>query len=174
MGNTAVIQEPTRPTIDRISRMPPRRERVRGGVASGTGGPVESVAFADVLDAANAGESWAWHHLHMSYSRRVRAYARAQGAPEPDDLTSEVFLRVFSHLSTFAGDEPQFRSWLFTISHHQLIDDARRRRRRPLTTSTPAAPERVIAGDVEHDAMARVGGSGCAISLPPCLTRNAR
>ncbi|MFN8026982.1 MAG: hypothetical protein U0W40_11700 [Acidimicrobiia bacterium] len=84
MGNTALIEDPARPTTD-------------------------PDAFAAVLAAANAGESWAWHHLHREYARRVRAYLRAQGAPEPDDLTSEVFLKVFARLATFSGNEPQFR-----------------------------------------------------------------
>ena len=69
------------------------------------------------------------------YAGRVLGYLRAQGAPEPEDLTSEVFLRAFDRLAQFSGDEPHFRSWLFTIVHRILIDDARRRQRRPRTTA---------------------------------------
>ena len=73
---------------------------------------------------------------------------------EPEDLTSEVFLRVFDRLPQFTGDEPHFRSWLFTIAHRILIDDARRRQRRPQTT--------VLGIDVETaaDRRRRARGAG--------------
>jgi RNA polymerase sigma factor (sigma-70 family) len=143
LGTISLIEDPVHPTTS-----PSEQEPERAPFA---------VPFAEVLAEANHGASWAWHQLHGAYAGRVRAYLRAQGAPEPDDLTSEVFLKVFARLSTFSGDEPQFRSWLFTVAHHQLIDDARRRRRRPVITPVPPAPERLVAGDAEHDALARVG-----------------
>jgi RNA polymerase sigma-70 factor (ECF subfamily) len=100
----------------------------------------------------------------------VLGYLRAQGAPEPEDLTSEVFLRVFDRLPQFSGDEPNFRSWLFTIAHRILIDDARRRQRRPRTTALGLDVETRPAGDVEHEAMAKVGADWAdelLASLPP-------
>jgi RNA polymerase sigma-70 factor (ECF subfamily) len=114
-------------------------------------------AFADVLSAALNGAPWACRWLYDSLAGRVCGYLRAQGAPEPEDLTSEVFLRVFDHLAGFSGNEAQFRSWVFTIAHHLLIDDARSRARRPATTELGAHAERVRAGDVEDDAFANFG-----------------
>jgi RNA polymerase sigma-70 factor (ECF subfamily) len=76
---------------------------------------------------------------------------------EPEDLTSEVFLRVFDRLTQFSGDELHFRSWLFTIAHRVLIDDARRRQRRPQTTALPARDDLLAAGDVEQEALVNVG-----------------
>src|SRR5690349_25016951 len=80
------------------------------------------VAFDDVRVAVLAHESWACRRLYEDYAGRVLGYLRAQGAPEPEDLTSEVFLRVFDRLPQFSVDEPNFRSWLFTIAHRILID----------------------------------------------------
>jgi RNA polymerase sigma factor (sigma-70 family) len=42
-----------------------------------------------------------------------------------------VFLGVFRSLATFSGDEPAFRSWLFTIAHRRLLDARRSTGRRP-------------------------------------------
>ena len=97
-------------------------------------------------------------------------YLRAQGASEPEDLTSEVFLRVFDRLEQFSGDEVQFRSWLFTIAHRILIDDARRRQRRPQTITLVPQADTYVAGDVEREAIANVGAEwadALVASLPP-------
>src|SRR3954468_24738796 len=56
-------------------------------------------------------------------------YLRLRGAPEPDDLVNEVLLRAARHVGRFEGDRDQFRSWIFTIAHHILVDDRRRRSR---------------------------------------------
>ena len=128
------------------------------------------MAFDDVRVAVLAHESWACRRLYDDYAGRVLGYLRAQGAPEPEDLTSEVFLRVFDRLPQFSGDEPNFRSWLFTIAHRILIDDARRRQRRPRTTTLGLDIERRAAGDVEHEALANVGAEWADAlldSLPP-------
>jgi RNA polymerase sigma-70 factor (ECF subfamily) len=50
-----------------------------------------------------------------------------------------VFLRAFTSLDRFAGDEDRFRSWVFTIAHHLLIDERRRAARRPQRAPLEAA-----------------------------------
>jgi RNA polymerase sigma factor (sigma-70 family) len=78
-----------------------------------------------------------------------------RGAAEPEDLTSEVFLAVFERLSTFKGNEPKFRSWVFTIAHSKLVDARRRMARRPW--SEVNVDEVVMTdlrgGDVETEAL---------------------
>jgi RNA polymerase sigma-70 factor (ECF subfamily) len=128
------------------------------------------VAFDGLRLAVLAHEPWACRRLYDEYAGRVLGYLRAQGAREPEDLTSEVFLRVFDRLSQFSGDEPHFRSWLFTIAHRILIDDARRRQRRPRMTSLDAEVESRTTGDVEGEALANVGAEWAdklLSSLPP-------
>jgi RNA polymerase sigma-70 factor (ECF subfamily) len=128
------------------------------------------VAFDELRLAVLAHESWACHRLYGDYAGRVLGYLRAQGAREPEDLTSEVFLRVFDRLAQFSGDEPHFRSWLFTIAHRVLIDDVRRRQRRPQTTTLGVDVESSSTGDVEHEALANVGAEWAdqlMSSLPP-------
>jgi RNA polymerase sigma-70 factor (ECF subfamily) len=115
------------------------------------------VAFDDVLESARRCEPWACHDLYQRYAGRVLGYLRAQRAAEPEDVTSEVFLRVFDRLSQFSGDEVHFRSWLFTIAHRVLIDDARRRQRRPQTTVLRAHEDTFAAGDVEQEALSNFG-----------------
>jgi RNA polymerase sigma-70 factor (ECF subfamily) len=66
-------------------------------------------------------------------------YLRARAGDDAEDLAAETWLAVARTLPTFAGDEPAFRSWVFTIAHRRLIDHHRATARRPRTrTLTPA------------------------------------
>jgi RNA polymerase sigma factor (sigma-70 family) len=128
------------------------------------------VAFDELRRAVLVHEPWACRRLYDDYAGRVHGYLRAQQAREPEDLTSEVFLRVFDRLPQFSGDEPNFRSWLFTIAHRVLIDDARRRQRRPQTTTLDVEVESRSIGDVEREAFANMGAEWAddlLKSLPP-------
>ena len=112
--------------------------------------------FPSVLTAAQSGGSWAFERLYRSFAPAVVGYLRMQGAADADDLTNEVFLNVFTAIGSFAGDEDQFRSWVFTIAHHRLVDERRRRSRRP-QMSTEEAPEQADAGDdVEAEVLRRL------------------
>ena len=93
--------------------------------------------FSSLLCAAQIGTPWALERLYRELAPTVAGYLRVQGAAEPDDLTSEVFLRVFQNLASFSGTEEQFRSWVFTIAHHRLIDARRAQARRPQLADDP-------------------------------------
>jgi RNA polymerase sigma-70 factor (ECF subfamily) len=86
-------------------------------------------AFERVLEAAQAGAGWAYTHLYESLAPAVAGYLRAQGVEDPEDLTSEVFIKVFTGCRSFAGDEAQFRSWVFTVAHCRVVDARRAKAR---------------------------------------------
>ena len=110
--------------------------------------------FDEVLDAARRGDSIAYRDLYDALAGRVCGYLSVHGASDAEDLTSEVFLRVFRGIARFDGGERQFRSWLFTIAHHVLLDDRRRRSARPATNGFDGdAMTRVAGGDVENEAL---------------------
>ena len=88
-------------------------------------------AFYQVLDAARADAPWAYETIYADLAPTVCGYFRLQGARDPEDLVSEVFLGAFRSLDAFSGSEAQFRSWLFTIAHRRLTDERRRWARRP-------------------------------------------
>ena len=115
--------------------------------------------FDDLLPAARAGGGWALTRLWEAYSPAVRRYAATRGSQEPDDLTSEVFLGVLTGLAGFTGDEPAFRTWLFTVTHRRCLDELRKRTRRRTEPSAEVDDGRLEASAedraVENDEAAR-------------------
>lgn len=111
-----------------------------------------SVAF--LVDAAKAGSTLAFEHLYRALAGQVSSYLRWHRASDPDGLTNDVFLQVYRNLSGFQGDEKNFRSWVFTIAHHRMIDDRRRASRQPRFESDPPPEEHLSTGDVEDDVFA--------------------
>ena len=101
--------------------------------------------------------SWSFERLYSGLAPPVGGYLRVQGASEPDDVTSEVFLGVFTGIKSFEGTEAQFRSWVFTIAHRKLIDERRRLARRRWSPAGDLAAFDQTGGDVEVDALDVLG-----------------
>lgn len=93
--------------------------------------------FDTMLLAAQAGAAWACTRLYEELKRPVAAFVRFKGVPDPDDVTSEVFLHIFRDLGSFTGDEQDFRAWVFTIARRRVVDEWRRTGRRPRETVLP-------------------------------------
>lgn len=114
--------------------------------------------FDAVLDAARSGAGWAAERIWLSLVPAVVGYLRVQGAAEPEDLSSEVFVGVFRSLGSFSGSEEQFRSWVFTIAHRRLVDERRRLQRRPQTAPLAEEDQAASVGrSAEQEVLARLG-----------------
>jgi len=113
---------------------------------------LDQAQFASVLEAAQAGAEWAWSRLYSDIAGPVLGYLRTRGATEPEDLVGEVFLQVARNLGTFTGDYPAFRSWVFTVAHHRVVDERRYRTRRPVDPGD--IPEAALgSGNTEAEAL---------------------
>jgi RNA polymerase sigma factor (sigma-70 family) len=109
--------------------------------------------LASALERARAGSDVGFEVIFHELSPAVAGYLRLNGASEVDELTNEVFAQVHRGLPRFSGDWGGFRSWVFTIAHHRMVDEARRARRRPRLATAEVADE-AAAGDVEAEALA--------------------
>jgi RNA polymerase sigma factor (sigma-70 family) len=101
--------------------------------------------FSHVLQSARNGLGSAWETIYRALAPAVAGYLRGQGAHEPDDLTSEVFLALVQSIERFAGSAAQLRTFVFVIAHHRLTDERRRTMRRKgflETRPIDALPER--------------------------------
>jgi RNA polymerase sigma-70 factor (ECF subfamily) len=83
------------------------------------------------------GDEAAWETLVRTHTRRVYGFCyRFTGKDsEAQDLTQEVFLRVFRSLKSYRSDEGAFVTWLTRLSRNLLIDNYRRTRQERLTES---------------------------------------
>jgi RNA polymerase sigma factor (sigma-70 family) len=126
-------------------------------VPTGSGGHRSEFgeAFEALIAAARAGAPWAWERLHGWLAGPVAGYLRVQGARDVDDLTSDVWLGVFRGIASFQGSESQFRSWVFVIAHHRLVDQ-RRRLGRDLSVAVDEVPEQRATAAAEDEALVRL------------------
>ncbi len=101
------------------------------------------------------GDEASWEDLVRLHTRQVYGLCfRFTGSgSEAQDLTQEVFLRVFRTLATFRSAEGSFATWLARVTRNLLIDHYRRTRQDRVTGSIeeqlpmlelegPAAPKR--------------------------------
>ena len=105
-----------------------------------------------VLQAAQLGAGWAFERIYQQLAPVVHGYLRAQGADDPEGAVNDVFLRAFRRIGDFTGGPPAFRSWLFTIAHHLVVDQRRFAARRPTQVAFDRVPEGV-GGDAEDEAV---------------------
>lgn len=82
--------------------------------------------FDEVLARAQRGDGPAFAVLYEDLVRPVAAYLRSHGAPDVDDLVSDVFLGVFTGIGRFRGRQADFRSFVFSVAHRRLVDGWRR------------------------------------------------
>lgn len=104
--------------------------------------------FHTTITAARAGAEWAWRALYAELAPAILRYVRGRGAPEPEDLTGDVFVQVVAKIEQFHGEAEDFRAWVFTIARHRVIDSARSRARRPVDPVTDEILE-IAGGSVD-------------------------
>jgi RNA polymerase sigma-70 factor (ECF subfamily) len=85
-------------------------------------------ADTQLIERCLAGEDAAWEDLVKVHTRRVYSicYRFVGSDQEAQDLTQEIFLRVFRSLKSFRSGEGSFTVWLARLSRNLLIDHYRR------------------------------------------------
>jgi RNA polymerase sigma-70 factor (ECF subfamily) len=83
------------------------------------------------------GDEAAWEELVRQHTRQVYGlcFRFTNSAQEAQDLTQEVFLRVFKTIKTFRSTEGSFGTWLARVTRNLLIDHYRRTRQQRITDS---------------------------------------
>jgi len=109
-------------------------EAVRGGrnLVENTLDPDSSL-----VSRCMRGEETAWEELVRLHTRKVYGlcYRFTGTGSEAQDLTQDVFLRVFRTLKTFRSAEGSFATWLARVTRNLLIDHYRRTRQQRVTDS---------------------------------------
>jgi RNA polymerase sigma-70 factor (ECF subfamily) len=91
----------------------------------------------EVLADRASTDGLAFAELYDRYMVSIYQYCRRRSSSieDAEDLTSTIFTKALSGLSGFRASRGSFRSWLFAIAHHTVVDDIRARRRIELDES---------------------------------------
>lgn len=83
---------------------------------------------ANLVERCLGGQDAAWEELVKLHTRRVYAicYRFTGSDSEAQDLSQEVFLRIFKNLKSFRAGEGSFVVWLTRLTRNLLIDHYRR------------------------------------------------
>ncbi|MEO6910935.1 MAG: sigma-70 family RNA polymerase sigma factor [Edaphobacter sp.] len=87
-------------------------------------------AVARLVRQCMAGDSQAWQQLVTSQHRRIYAicYRFTGSSTDAEDLTQDVFLKLYKNLSSFDTQKGSFQTWITTLARNLLVDHFRRTR----------------------------------------------
>ena len=83
------------------------------------------------------GDSGAWAELVRGHHRRVYGlcYRFTGNAADAEDLTQDVFLKIYANLASFDGGRGSLQVWIATMTRNLLVDNFRRTRNLRATSS---------------------------------------
>ncbi len=92
---------------------------------------------AQLVQHCIRGNGPAWEELVRRHTQRVfNLCYRFTGNPtEAEDLSQEVFLRIYRTLPSYRSSQGAFPTWLTSVTRNLLVDHYRRTRRDRLTDS---------------------------------------
>ena len=87
-----------------------------------------------------AGEASAWEEIVRLHNRRIYnlCYRFTNSPDTAEDLTQEVFIRVYRTIATYNIEKGAFSTWLTTLTRNLLVDHFRRGRQDRMTDSIDA------------------------------------
>lgn len=90
-----------------------------------------------LVERCMTGDTAAWEDLVRLHTRRVYGlcYRFTGSDSEAQDLTQDVFLRIFRTVKSFRVDEGSFSTWTARVARNLLIDHYRRTRQDRATDS---------------------------------------
>ena len=88
---------------------------------------------AELVRRCRAGDGAAWEEIVSLYSRRIfnLAYRFTSSVEGAEDLTQEVFVRIYRTLEQYDAKYGDLSNWLMRLARNLIIDDYRHRQRNP-------------------------------------------
>ena len=86
---------------------------------------------AEVITRCLKGDNAAWEEIVRTHTRRVYNFCyRFTGSwQDAEDLTQEVFMRVYKTLKTYSTMEGSFPTWLMSVTRNLLVDHYRKHKK---------------------------------------------
>ena len=88
-----------------------------------------------------SGDADAWEEIVQRYSRRIYniCYRFAGSPDDAQDLTQEVFIKMYRTLGTYDVERGAFMTWVTTVTRNLLVDHFRKTKQERLTDSLDTA-----------------------------------
>jgi len=98
---------------------------------------------AQLVQLCLRGDGPSWEELVRRHTRRVHnlCYRFTGNAAAAEDLSQDVFVRVYRTLASYQAAQGAFTTWLTSITRNLLVDHYRRTRRDRQTDSIDALPQ---------------------------------
>jgi len=96
---------------------------------------------AEIVQRCIEGNQQAWAEVVRQFSRRIYnlAYRFTSSHAAAEDLTQEVFIRVYRSLDQYDASLGDLSNWLMRLARNLIIDDYRKRQRTPTDASDDLA-----------------------------------
>jgi len=113
------------------------------------------------------GDSGAWTELVRFHHRRIYAlcYRFTGSSHDAEDLTQDVFIKVYGNLASFDLTRGSFQTWITTLARNLLVDHFRRSKQQRVTDSMdagwqetdelPLSDRLAASGPSQHDRAAQ-------------------
>lgn len=90
-----------------------------------------------LLKRCLAGENSAWEELLRAHTRKLYnlCYRFTGRIDEAQDLTQEIFIKVFHTLRSYEATQGAFSTWLNRVARNHLVDHYRRTKKERVTSS---------------------------------------
>lgn len=104
---------------------------------------VTEIDGAELVRRARAGDGAAWEDIVQAFTRRIfnLAYRFTSNAEAAEDLTQDVFIRVYRSLDQYDASQGDLANWLMRLARNLIIDDYRHRQRNPQNSMADAVDD---------------------------------
>lgn len=117
----------------------------------------EAQVVAQLVRRCASGDALAWEEIVQRFHRRIYniCFRFAGSSEDAQDLTQEVFIKVYRTVSSFDAEKASFNTWVTTVTRNLLVDHFRKTKNDRATDSMdaatgedgPALSERLASGD---------------------------
>lgn len=112
----------------------------------------DTQAVAALVRRCVAGDAAAWEDIVRQFNRRIFniCYRFTGSADQAEDLTQEVFIKMYRTLSSYDTERGAFVSWIATLTRNLLVDNFRKAKQERATDSLDAS----LASDEDGPSLA--------------------
>lgn len=108
--------------------MPDRTRKSPGQDGNSSGAHVDAQNYDQLVEEAIRGSDAAFTSLWRHFQPRMVRYL-AMFTNEPEDLCSDVWIKIATSIGTFQGDTAAFKGWIYAIARNAATDLSRKKKR---------------------------------------------